>query len=165
MMPSLVGRRLPDVALPATDRSWENLAKIESRSVLFFYPYTGQPGIPDPPGWDAIPGAHGSTPQALSFSRLYPVFQTLGVKVFGVSMQSTAWQSEFVTRNLLAFPLLSDEKRQVSDALGLPVFKAGQHEYLCRRTLLSFQGMITHDLNNIPNPAENADEILKIISP
>lgn len=30
--------------------------------LVFVYPRTGQPGVANPPGWDAIPGARGCTP-------------------------------------------------------------------------------------------------------
>ena len=69
--------RLPDVALPATDGTTVNPGLLRGRVVIFVYPYTGKPGVPDPPGWDQIFGAHGSTPQALAFSRLYPEFASI----------------------------------------------------------------------------------------
>lgn len=166
LMPaSLVGVHLPDLELPATDGTLVNPAKLESRSIIFCYPYTGRPGISDPSGWDDIPGAHGSTPQAVAFSMLYPEFQTLGVKLFGLSLQTITWQRECVTRCNLAFPLLSDENQAFTEALGLEVFQAGDRHFLHRRTLVCVDGVITHDVRSIPQPAENAADILRLIAP
>ena len=40
----LPGMRLPDLALPATDRSAVNLSKLPGRTVVYAYPRTGRPG-------------------------------------------------------------------------------------------------------------------------
>lgn len=50
----LKGMRLPDVVLPATDGSHINLSKIGGRTVIYIYPRTGVPGVPNPDGWDQI---------------------------------------------------------------------------------------------------------------
>lgn len=36
--------------------------------LLFAYPRTGEPGVPNPDGWDDIPGARGCTPVSLNWS-------------------------------------------------------------------------------------------------
>lgn len=159
-MPNLIGKPLPSIALPATDG---RLHTFRSRSVLFIYPYTGKPDHADPPGWDHIPGAHGSTPQALAFSKAYDNFTKLDVKIFGVSFQSTEWQQEFVERNMLCFPLLSDADRKLSSALNLQTFKAGADDFLVRRTLIVNNAVITHDLHPVPNPERNAADVLKAL--
>jgi peroxiredoxin len=106
-MQYLAGGALPDVELPSTAGGVVNPLHEEGWVVYVFYPYTGRPGFSDPPNWDKIKGAHGSTPQNLAYSKLYPSYQNKTVKVFGVSLQSTDWQLEFVERSALAFPLLS----------------------------------------------------------
>jgi peroxiredoxin len=162
-MPSLIGRNIPDVSLRSTDGDLVNLAKSAGIAVFFFYPYTGKPGHPDPTGWDEIPGAHGSTPQSLAFSGSYSAFTIMDVKVFGVSFQTTDWQKEFVERNKLGIPLLSDSNRLLSEALGLEVFKAGDESYLARRTIVANNSLITHDFYPIPHPEQNAAEVLKAL--
>ena len=47
-----------------------NPARIQGPAVIFCYPFTGRPGYPNPPNWDHITGAHGSTPQAIAYSEL-----------------------------------------------------------------------------------------------
>jgi peroxiredoxin len=160
---SLVGAKVPDVALQATSGERVNLSNLPVKTVVFIYPYTGVPGIPDPIGWDDIPGAHGSTPQALAFSYRYEEFKRLYVKVFGLSLQTTEWQNEFVDRTKLAFPLLSDAPKQFSTAMGLDTFKAGEKDFLVRRTLILEQGIVTHDFYPVLKPAANADDVLRVL--
>src|SRR5512137_1231844 len=110
-MQHLVGRAMPDVDLEATSGSPVNPSRMPGAAVIFCYPFTGRPGHPNPPNWDHIPGAHGSTPQALAYSESYGQFRRLGVKLFGLSMLNTEWQRDFVSRNKLTFRLLSDAGR------------------------------------------------------
>ena len=159
-MRTLIGTKFPNIPLPSTDGSTHILL---TRSIFFFYPYTGKPGHPDPEGWDNIPGAHGSTPQALAFSETYAEFQKLDVNIYGVSFQTTVWQQEFATRHSLPFPLLSDVDRKLSSALNLQTFKAGADDFLVRRTLIVNNAVITHDLSPVPNPERNAADVLKAV--
>jgi peroxiredoxin len=161
--PSLKGRALPRIDLMATTGEYISLDVLPGKSVLFIYPYTGVPGVPDPEGWDHIPGAHGSTPQALAFSYRYQEFVTLDVKVFGLSFQDTIWQQEFVARNKLAFPLLSDFEGRFATALSLEAFSAGAKNFLTRRTFIIENGIITHDFYPVPKPAANADDVLQVL--
>jgi peroxiredoxin len=75
-----VGQALPDVELPATTGAPVNLRRLPGSTVIFCYPWTGRPGLPDPPGWDNIPGAHGSTPQAQAYAALHADFVKNDVK-------------------------------------------------------------------------------------
>jgi peroxiredoxin len=164
-MVSLIGMEMPSVVLPATDKRSYALDNTLSRIVLFFYPYTGKPGYPDPAGWDEIPGAHGSTPQALAFSDACKEFTKLDVKIFGVSFQATDWQLDFVVGHELRFPLLSDSERRLSTELKLETFRAGDDDYLVRRTIVVSDGVITHDFYPVPYPAQNAVDVLKALRP
>ena len=159
-MANLIGTLLPNLNLPSTDGRPNTF---HSRTVVFFYPYTGKPGHPDPENWDNILGAHGSTPQALAFSESYDAFAKLDVKIYGVSFQTTAWQQEFVTRNNLRYSLLSDADRKLSSALGLETFRAGGNDYLVRRTIISTNGVITHDFHPISYPEQDAADVLKAL--
>ncbi len=161
-MDHLVGQRLPNIELPSTDGTLVNPANLKGMAVYFCYPYTGKPGVADPPGWDGIPGAHGSTPQALMFSTLYDGFEKLAVKVFGLSFQDTAWQQEFVRRTALRVPLLSDHAKKFSQALALPTFKAGDNDYLKRLTLLANDGTIIGLRFLVASPENDAAETLRL---
>lgn len=153
----LIGKPLPDIVLRSTDGTEQSLAEFDSDSILVIYPYTGASGIPDPPGWDLISGAHGSTPQLLAYSRLYEEFHKQGAKIFGLSLQAPAWQRAFVERNSLAFPLLSDERFEVLNALGLPFFVTGGRPYLKRLTLLVRNTRIRAYRYPVTDPAQDAE--------
>lgn len=159
-MQHLVGRRMPDVDIEATSGSPVNPAKIIGPAVIFCYPYTGRPGYADPPHWDQIPGAHGSTPQALAYSEAYGQFRRLGIKLFGLSLQSTEWQRDFVKRNTLTFRLLSDENRKFSGRLGLPLFETGGVDYVQRLTFVTHDGVITALRYPVPEPEHDAEDVL-----
>jgi peroxiredoxin len=163
-MEQLIGAKLPDVTLVATDGRMINPAQEAGLVVYFCYPYTGRPGHPDPEGWDLIPGAHGSTPQALGFSEAYENYQKFGVKVFGVSFQDVFWQSEFAQRNSLKVPLLSDHAKKFANALKLETFKAGGHDFLKRVTLIAVNGTIVATHDPIELPSGDAEETLKMIA-
>lgn len=156
----LVGRTMPDVPLEATSGSPVSLARVPGTAVVFCYPYTGRPGYPDPPNWDHIPGAHGSTPQALAYAETYGQFRRLGVQLFGLSLLGTAWQRDFVSRNRLTFRLLSDQPRALQSALALPLFETGGVAYLQRITFVLRDGVITVVRFPIAEPEHDAAEVL-----
>ncbi|MGQ0485128.1 MAG: peroxiredoxin [Hyphomicrobiales bacterium] len=160
----LVGRKLPAVALPSTGSAVEMPARMTGCTVIFCYPWTGRPGTPDPPGWDAIPGAHGSTPQALAYSSAHGQFRARAAAVFGLSLQDTGWQREFAFRCGLPFPLLSDESRQFSQALGLPTFETGGEDYLERLTLIARGGVIVGLRYPVVDPGRDSEETLALLA-
>src|SRR5690242_5218839 len=129
----LSGRRLPDVALIATDGAQVNLAALPGRTVVYIYPRTGVPGVPLPEGWDMIPGARGCTPQSCGFRDHFADLKALGVAhVFGLSTQDSAYQQEAATRLHLPFPLLSDGQFHFTRALNLPTFTVAGMELIKR---------------------------------
>ena len=120
----LVGMTVPPVSLVATDDTSVTLSGLPGRTVVFAYPRTGEPGkISLVDDWDMIPGARGCTPQSCGFRDLHREFVTLGVAVFGVSTQETAYQQEFVERNHVPFEILSDRDLALTRALRLPTFE------------------------------------------
>ncbi len=62
--------------------------------------------------------------------------------MFGLSVQSTDYQREMVTRLHLPFQVLSDEQYQFQKALNLPTFVAAGMTLLKRVTLISNDGYI-----------------------
>lgn len=165
LMAHLIGRKMPNVDLEATSGSPVNPARILGPAVIFCYPYTGRPGYPDPLNWDHIPGAHGSTPQALAYSEAYGEFRRMGFKLFGLSFQDTEWQRDFVARNKLTFRLLSDAPRAFSSRLGLPFFETGGAAYLQRVTFILHDGTITAMRFPVPEPEHDAADVLAMIQP
>jgi peroxiredoxin len=154
---------LPDIALAATDGTNVNLRRVRGLVVLFCYPWSGRPGHADPPGWDAIPGAHGSTPQAARYAALWPRFQALSASVFGMSLQSSDWQQEFARRLNLPFVLLSDSERVATRHLGLATFRTGDADYLVRTSFVAQDGAILLRRHPQGDPATDADQVLAML--
>lgn len=157
----LTGAAMPDIALPATDGSSVQLARLKGRTVVFAFPRTGQPGQPSlAPDWDMIPGARGCTPQACSFRDLHKVLVAAGATaVYGLSTQETDYQQEVVGRLHLPFPLLSDAKLELARALKLPTMQAGSHTLHKRFALVIDDGRITKVFYPVFPPDQNAADV------
>lgn len=153
------GRRMPDLALPTTAGRQVSFAALPGRCVVFCYPWTGRPGLPDPPGWDGIPGAHGSTPQTEGYRDLWEAFNELDAKVLGLSTQPVAYQREMAARLQVPFEIVSDEAFALQRALSLPVFETGGVTYLKRLTLSLKDGAIERVFYPVPYPAADAREV------
>ena len=157
----LAGRRLPALALAATDGSRIDLSALSGRTVVYIYPRTGVPGQAPPDGWDQIPGARGCTPQSCSFRDHYAELGRLGVaRVYGLSTQDTAYQSEAAARLHLPFPLLSDQGLELARALELPTFTAAGMTLLKRMALVIDDGTITKVFYPVFPPDKSADEVI-----
>lgn len=154
------GMPLPDLALAATVGGPVNLRARGGMSIVYVYPWTGRPGVSDPPGWDDIPGAHGSTPETEGFRDRYPRFRALGIEVFGLSTQAGEHQRELGARLDVPFPILSDADFAFQRALALPTFEAGGRQYLKRLTLVVEEGRIRHLFYPVDPPASHAGEVL-----
>lgn len=155
------GLALPELSLPATDSSDVRLAALAGRSLLILYPWTGRPGRPNPPDWDLIPGAHGSTPELEGFRDAAPDFARARVRLLGLSRQTTDYQRELAMRLKLPFPLLSDADGRVSAALHLPAFTTGGETYLKRLTLLIADGRIAACFYPVRAPQSHAGQVLR----
>jgi peroxiredoxin len=122
----LLNYEIPKINLESTTGQSVNLWQIfQKPSVLFIYPRAGSPLEPNTNQelWDSIPGARGCTPQSCGFRDLAQEFKSIGVDIYGLSMQSPAVQAEFVQRNHIPFPILSDSKYEFTDRLNLPTFE------------------------------------------
>jgi peroxiredoxin len=157
----LTGRKLPALALSATNGSNVDLSRLAGRTVLYIYPRTGRPGQPLPDGWDGIPGARGCTPQSCGFRDHFAELKQLGVShVFGLSTQDTDYQREAVERLHLPFPLLSDLDLTFGRALNLPTFKVAGMVLLKRMVLVIDDGTIVKVFYPVFPPDKNAAEVV-----
>jgi peroxiredoxin len=153
------GLALPRLSLPATCGGEFLLANAPGRSAIFVYPWTGRPDHPNPPNWDDIPGAHGSTPELEGIRDHAPEFEALRVALFGLSRQTTDWQRELGKRLRLPFPILSDAGGRFTEALALPTFTTGDDIYLKRLTLVVRDGRIEQVFYPAPRPETHAAEV------
>lgn len=116
--------------------------------------------MPNPDGWDLIPGARGCTPQSCSFRDHFAELKSLGVAhLFGLSTQDTAYQREAAQRLHLPFALLSDEHLHLATAMNLPTFETAGMKLLKRLTLLIHNGVISHVLYPVFPPDRSAAEV------
>ena len=133
----LIGMKLPDIDLLATDGSVVNLSAQKRKTVVYCYPMTGKPGIPLPEGWDEIPGARGCTPQSCSFRDHHSELSALDADVFGLSTQNTEYQKEMAERLHLPFLVLSDANFKFCEVMRLPTFEVSGMRLLKRVTMIA----------------------------
>jgi peroxiredoxin len=158
----LKGMAIPPVSLRATDDTMVTLSALSGRVVVFAYPRTGEPGkIALVDDWDMIPGARGCTPQTCAFRDLFAELKTAGVAyVFGLSTQDNAYQTEMASRLHLPFPVLSDEKLELTGALRLPTMEVAGLTLIKRLALIIDDARITHVFYPVFPPDRNAAEVL-----
>lgn len=156
----LPGLRLPALALPATTGPSVDLSSLPGLTVLYAYPRTGQPDQPLPTDWDVIPGARGCTPQSCAFRDHHAELAAAGARVFGLSTQDTAYQTEAAGRLHLPFPLLSDAEGGLARALNLPTFQVDGMTLLRRVTLILHDGVIQKVFYPVFPPDQNAAQVL-----
>lgn len=158
----LVGMALPSISLRATDDTSVTLSELPGRAVIFAYPRTGEPGkISLVDDWDMIPGARGCTPQTCSFRDLFADLKAAGAqRVFGLSTQSNAYQSEMAGRLHLPFPVLSDEGLALTRALNLPTMQVAGLTLIKRMALVIDDARITHVFYPVFPPDRSASDVL-----
>ena len=156
----LLNAAVPPIALPATTAETVRLDELPGRTVLFAYPRTGRPGEEMPPGWDAIPGARGCTPETCGFRDAHEQFADAGARVLALSTQSSDYQRELAERLGLPFPVLSDERLELTRALRLPTFETNGWTLLRRLTLVIDDGRISHVFYPVFPPDRHAHEVL-----
>ncbi|MEA1832252.1 peroxiredoxin [Methylobacterium durans] len=158
----LVGRRLPNVSLEATDGGRVTLSALRGRSVVYAYPRTGEPGRPNlVPDWDLIPGARGCTPQTCSFRDHHAELRGLGVAhLHGLSTQTSAYQREAAERLHLPFTLLADPHLALTKALDLPTFAAAGQTLLRRLTMIVDDGIVSKVFYPVFPPDRSAADVV-----
>ncbi len=157
----LAGARLPSVRVSATSGDAVDLSQLSGLTVVYAYPKTGQPGVPNPDGWDLIPGARGCTPQACDFRDHFAELRRLGVaQLYGLSVQSTDYQREAASRLHLPFPLLSDEDLALTRALRLPTFETAGMMLLKRLTLVIAEGRVIKVFYPVFPPDGSAGQVV-----
>jgi peroxiredoxin len=157
----LEGMRLPAVALLSTGGRKVDLSSLKGITVVYVYPRTGRPDQDLLPGWNAIPGARGCTPQSCAFRDHYQELKRAGAsEVFGLSTQDTEYQREAAERLHLPFELLSDEKLAFARALKLPTFEVAGMQLIKRLALIARDGVIAKVFYPVFPPDRNAGDVL-----
>lgn len=100
------GMKAPDFTLQDENGKKVTLSKVYKKSpvVIFFYPRAM---------------TSGCTKQACGIRDNFSEFEKNNIKVFGISTDSTNKLKEFVQKEKLNFPLLSDVDKKVSENYGV----------------------------------------------
>ncbi|MFJ2436474.1 redoxin family protein [Streptomyces anulatus] len=157
----LPGRTLPALSFTGTDGSDVRLDAVsEGRWVLFLYPLTGDPAADIPEGWDEIPGARGCSQEACGFRDNLEALRAEGVdRVLALSSDRADYQQALVDRLHLPYPMLSDPRLTLADALELPTFEADGRLLYRRLTLVLRGATIEHVFYPVFPPDSHADEV------
>ena len=157
----LVGMKLPDIALAATDGTEVRLSTLKGRTIVYVYPRTGRPGQALPTGWDAIPGARGCTPQSCGFRDHFAELKQLGVgALYGLSTQDIAYQREAAERLHLPFAILSDADLKLARAMRLPTFTVDGMTLIKRMAWVIDGGVVSHVFYPVFPPDRSAGEVI-----
>jgi peroxiredoxin Q/BCP len=104
-----IGDTAPDFTLPTDNDGEVSLSALKGKFVIvYFYPKDMTPGC---------------TTQAIAFSSHRKDFDSLGVKIIGVSKDTPARHDKFVAKHDLTITLASDENGDMINAYGVWVLK------------------------------------------
>ncbi|TYB81600.1 thioredoxin-dependent thiol peroxidase [Maritimibacter fusiformis] len=100
-----LGTKAPDFTLPRDGGGSVTLSDLRAGPVvLFFYPKANTPGC---------------TTEARDFTALLPEFESAGATVLGISKDSVKKQENFVSKQDLGMPILSDAEGEVCETYGV----------------------------------------------
>jgi peroxiredoxin len=156
----LPGLEVPALVLDSSLGPVDLAALAAERAVLYIYPRSGRPGVAMLPGWDAIPGARGCTPQSCAFRDHAAELDALGARVAGLSAQTLDDQIEFAERNHMPFPVIADPELRLRDALRLPTFEVAGLVLYKRLTLVAERGRIAKVFYPVFPPDRNAADVV-----
>lgn len=103
--------------------------------------------------------------ELVGFSELYPEFEKRNTTIYGVSTDSEyahlAWRTSQAGLKNLPYPMLSDIKKELSNALGI----LHREEGVCLRAtyIVDPEGTIRHLSINDLSVGRNTEEILRIL--
>jgi peroxiredoxin Q/BCP len=104
-----VGKKVPDLALPATRDQKIRLKDLGTPVVLYFYPKDD---------------TSGCTAEGLDFAKNHAAFKRAGAVILGVSKDTVAKHERFRAKYGFPFDLLSDEDGKACAAFGTWVEKS-----------------------------------------
>ncbi len=143
-----VGDKAPEFTLTATDGSIVSSKGLLGQVyVVYFYPKDDTPGC---------------TTEACSFRDDISEFNKIGVKVYGISLDSVESHKKFTSKYNLNFPLLSDADHSVAKAYGV-LNGIGPLQVAKRTTfIIDKNGNIAKIFEGV-NPAGHSREVLDAV--
>ncbi len=153
---------IPSISLPNQEGNYLRLDRSDTfRMIIYFFPMTGRPDMPLPENWNKIPGANGCTLQTCKFRDNYDDLIGLNAVPIGITAQSVNYNKEMTNRLRVPFDVLSDEKLELKNALGLPTFLVKDKIYLKRLTLIIEKKMVKKVFYPIYPIDKHIDDVLK----
>jgi len=150
MGPLEVNSLAPDFVLPDQDGVEHSLSQYRGQWVLlYFYPKDDTAGC---------------TKEACSIRDAFPKFESLNIKVLGVSVDSVESHKKFAEKYQLPFTLLSDvHKKVVShyDVWGEKKFMGREYEGTMRSSFLIDPTGTIEKIYIDVKPEQHAEEVLK----
>jgi len=156
----LTGTEVPSLVLDSSQGPVDVGELCSSRAVIYIYPRTGKPGEASPPGWDALAGARGCTPQSCGFRDHAAELARCGACIAGASVQPLADQIEFATRNHMPFPVMADPNLQLREALSLPTFELAGRTFYRRLAFIAERRRIVKVFYPVFPPDGNALDVV-----
>jgi len=146
------GDTVPDFTLPDDGGATVTLSDLRGKPlVVYFYPKDD---------------TSSCTKEALDFSCLRPQFDTLGIKVIGISPDSIDKHRKFRSKHALDISLLADEDKSTLDAYGVWIEKSmyGRKYMGVERTtvLVDADGKIAEIWHKVKVPG-HAEAVLKAV--
>ena len=145
-----VGDKAPDFTTKDQNGTKVKLSDFKGQKVvLYFYPKDDTPGC---------------TKEACSFRDADDVYNSKGIKVFGVSTDDEKSHQKFISKFQLPFDLLADTEKDIVEKYGVWGEKSmygKKYMGTLRKTfLIDENGKIAHIFDKV-NVSEHADEVLK----
>jgi peroxiredoxin Q/BCP len=99
------GDRVPDFELPSqTGEVVRSSEMAGNRYIVYFYPRDFTPGC---------------TTEADEFTKAYGVFEKAGIRILGVSPDTTESHQKFCSKMSIPYPLLADTDKALANAFGV----------------------------------------------
>jgi peroxiredoxin Q/BCP len=144
------GKKAPDFTAKNQNGDKVKLSDLKgSRVVLYFYPKDDTPGC---------------TKEACSFRDSSEVYESKGIKVFGISVDDEASHQKFISKYSLPFDLLADTDKKIVEKYGVWGEKSMYgRKYMgtLRKTFLIDEAGKVLKIFDKVKVAEHADEVLK----
>lgn len=142
---TLAGQPAPAISAVNQDGQTVDFAEVYKKgpTVVFFYPKASTPGC---------------TAQACSLRDAFADLSKEGVQVIGVSLDGTAAQQKFKTKNQLPYDLIADTEGKVLEAFKVGKVMGGMLSMAQRQCFLVKEGVVVwHDAS--ASTSEQADDV------
>ncbi|WP_144150340.1 redoxin domain-containing protein [Paraburkholderia sp. BCC1885] len=151
-LPDPLGSPLPRLVLSATNGITVDLAERASSDILVLHPVALPLDCLIPQPLDNAFQIKRSIATLLAFNELCDELESVGISVFGISVQSPEMQRLTAASLELKFPLLSDKHAALALALKLPLIRNGRSPRCPLLVLEARMGRIVRHINPLMEP-------------